>query len=122
MRHAKDGAAVPSSPAKLRICDGKGERIMAASTAVVDQAFTPTAIRPGTEISLSDDTQLLVALAVGSQESDVVGSVEFLLSRINGEQASLSGPVTRTEAVRQFRAFILTATPSNVEQERGLAL
>ena len=122
MRHAKDGAGVPSTPATLRICDGQGERIMAASSAVVDQAFTPTGIRPGTEISLSDGTQILVALAADCHDPAVTGSVEFLLWRISGEQASLSGPVTRTEAIREFRNFIVAAAPINPGQESRMTL
>jgi hypothetical protein len=79
-------------------------------------------VRPGTEISLSDGTQILVALSLGSPEAttgDRTG--EFLLSRVSGEHASLSGPVTRAEALRQFREFMTAGVPWKVEQERSVA-
>jgi hypothetical protein len=107
---------------RLRICEGEGERIVDASFSVIEQAFSPTVfIRPGTEISLSDGAQIVVALSLGRPESTASGQTgEFLLSRVNGEHASLSGPVTREEALRHFCEFMLAGIPEKVEQERGI--
>jgi hypothetical protein len=106
---------------RLRVCDGEGERIVDASVSVIEQAFAPAVfIRSGTEISLSDGNQVLVALSLGRPEPttrDYAG--EFLLSRVNGEHASLSGPVVREEALRQFREFISAGITGKVEQERS---
>ncbi|HEX5575783.1 MAG TPA: hypothetical protein VFX42_07930 [Gemmatimonadales bacterium] len=106
---------------RLRVCDGEGERIVDASVSVIEQAFAPTVfIRSGTEISLSDGNQVLVALSLGRPEptaSDYAG--EFLLSRVNGEHASLSGPVAREETLRQFREFMAAGITGKIEQGRG---
>jgi len=84
----------------LRVCDGGGERILPASIEVVEQTLAPAVvIREGTEISLADNERSLVALAV---ETD-----EFLLSSFSAENATLTGPVSRQEAVRRFREFLL---------------
>ena len=113
MHHANESDSVPTRSVRLRISDGGGERIVEASMPLVEQAFAPTVIsRAGTEISLSDGTQILVALSLGRPEappSDRPG--EFLLSRVNGEHASLFGPVTREEALRHFCEFMLADIP-----------
>lgn len=98
---------------RLRVCDGEGERILDASLPVLEQAFATTvSIRRGTEISLSDGAQILVALSLGSHQAATSGkSGEFLVSIVNEEHASLSGPVTREEALRQFREFMLAGLP-----------
>jgi hypothetical protein len=122
MRHTSESHPIPPGPVRLRVCDGEGERIVDASTSLMEQAFAPTVFtRPGTEISLSDGTQILVALFLGRPESTTGAQTgEFLLSRVNGEHASLSGPVTRQEALRQFCEFMIADIPGNVQQERRL--
>jgi hypothetical protein len=122
MRHTSECHSLPPRPVRLRICEGKGERIVDASVSVTEQAFAQTMFTyPGTEISLSDGTQILVALSLGGPESTTGAQTgEFLLSRVNGEHASLSGPVTRQEALRQFCEFIIAGIPGNVERERRL--
>jgi hypothetical protein len=78
-------------------------------------------LRAGFEISLSDGTHILVALSLGSPEyTSGVQTAEFLLSRVNGEHASLSGPVTGEEALRQFREFMLAGIPGKIEKERSV--
>lgn len=116
MQHTSEGSPLTPKQVRLRVCDGEGERILTASLPVLEQAFASAVIRSGTEISLSDGTRILVALALGSNDSDASGESEFLLSRIEGEHASLSGPVTRVEAVRQFHQF-LAANPMNVQRD-----
>ena len=113
MRHSRKPHSLPRRSVKLRVCDGEGERIIDASVSVIEQALAPTVfVRPGTEISLSDGEQILVALSLGTPESTSSGQTgEFLLSIVNGEHASLSGPVTRGEALRQFREFMLAGVP-----------
>jgi hypothetical protein len=114
----------PPSPkaVRLRVCDGEGERIVDASVSIIEQAFaSPVLLRAGFEISLSDGTHILVALSLGSPEyTSGVQTAEFLLSRVNGEHASLSGPVTGEEALRQFREFMLAGIPGKIEKERSV--
>jgi hypothetical protein len=120
MRHTSESHSLPPRPVRLRICEGEGERIVDASVSAIEQAFAQTVfIHPGTEISLSDGTQILVALCLGRPESSTSGQTsEFLLSTVNGEHASLSGPITREEALRQFREFMLAGIPGKVDRER----
>jgi hypothetical protein len=120
MRHPSEFRPLPLGPVRLRVCDGESERIVDASASLMEQAFAPTVfIRPGSEISLSDGTQILVALSLGGPESTTGAQTgEFLISRVNGEHASLSGPVTRQEALRQFCEFMIAGTSGNVERER----
>jgi hypothetical protein len=94
---------------QLRICDGNGERIVAASPEGIEQAFAPgVVVRAGTEISLVDAERTLVALSVDISGGGAAGeAIEFLISRITGEHAALSGPVSRREALRLFRGFML---------------
>jgi hypothetical protein len=113
-----------AGPMKLRVCDGEGERIMAASIPAVEQVFArAVSVPPGTEISLTDGEQILVALALGTPESNPGSqTAEFLLSRVNGEYATLSGPIPRGEALRRFREFVLAAVPGKAEQGRRVTL
>jgi hypothetical protein len=93
----------------LRICDGEGERIWPASVEVVEQAFAPSVrMRMGTEISLADGERWLAAVALGAREGGTGGETErFLLTNANGDNATLSDPVGRGEALRRFREFLL---------------
>ena len=109
-----------ATPVRLRICDGEGERILAAAVPVLEQVFAPRLeVRPGTEISLADADRTLVALALGRPEPGANGEAgEFLLSRVNGEHAALSGPVSRREALRLFREFISLAASETTQEGR----
>jgi hypothetical protein len=120
MRHTNESHPLPPRTVRLRNCDGEGERIVEASIFLLEQAFAPTVFRPGTEISLSDGTQILVALSLGRPESTTSQTDEFLLSRVTGEHASLSGPVTREAALRHFREFMLAGITGKVEQDRDV--
>lgn len=95
----------------IRICDGDRERIVPASIELVEQAFAPgIPIREGTEITLAEGERWLAALAVGAPSgSDAGNAGEFLLSGITGDAAEPSGLVRRSEALRQFRQFVLTS-------------
>lgn len=121
MRTTREGPSHSPTPVRLRVCDGEGEHIVDASVSVIEQAFAPTVfLRSGTEIALSDGNQVLVALSLGGPEptaSDYAG--EFLLSRVDGEHASLSGPVAREEALRQFREFMTAGITGKIEQRSG---
>jgi hypothetical protein len=95
---------------RLRVCDGNGERILPASVTAVERVFAPgVAIPAGTEISLTAGGVSLVAVALETREADVEReSAPFRLLSVNREHASLGGPVSRIEALRQFREFVLT--------------
>jgi hypothetical protein len=93
----------------LRICDGERERIVPASIEVVEQAFaTGVPMHPGTEITAADGERWLVALAFGSPVAGRGGEAEeFLLSGDGGENGASTGRVSRREALRRFREFVL---------------
>jgi hypothetical protein len=98
----------PALPVRLRVCDGDGERIVPASVLAVEQVFGG-AIRAGAEIALTGGEMSLVALALNTGEADAESEArQFMLSRIKGEHASLAGPLPRSEALQQFRQFVLT--------------
>jgi len=109
-----------ATPMKLRVCDGGGERILAAAVHILEEVFDPgLELRPGTEISLADDERTLVALALSRSEAEVNGEAgEFLLSRVDQEHAALFGPVSRREALRLFREFISLAVPAITQEGR----
>ena len=109
----------PAMPVRLRICDGNGERIVPASVTAVELAFDPdAAIRAGTEISVTGGEVSLVAVALETHETNTGGEVvQFMLSSISGEHASLAGPLGRSEALRQFRQFVLTAESETAGQD-----
>ena len=98
---------------RLRICDGDGERILPASVTAVERLFARgAAIRAGTEISVTSGEVSLVAVAFDTREADAQGEVvQFMLSSVSAEHASLAGPLRRSEVLRLFRQFILTAMP-----------
>ena len=108
---------------RLRICDGNGERIESASAAAVERIFTPgAAIRVGTEISLTGEGVSLVAVALDTREADAEGEAgQFRLLSLNPEHASLAGPLSRSEALRQFRQFILTVRPETTGQNERVS-
>jgi len=103
----------PATPVMLRICDGDGERVLPVIANAVERVFAPSAaIRAGTEISVTDGEASLVAVAFDAGEAGAEGEVvQFMLSRVSAEQASLTGPLGRSETLRQFRQFVLTAVP-----------
>jgi hypothetical protein len=109
----------PENFPRLRICDGNGERIVPASVTAVEQVFDPGAtIHAGTEISLTDGEVSLVAITLETREADTGGEVvQFMLLSITGEHASHAGPVRRSETLRQFRQFVLTALPETAGQD-----
>jgi hypothetical protein len=87
----------------LRICDNGRERIVPASSELVERVFAPGApIADGTEITLTEGERWLAALAVGTPG----GPDEFLLSGAAGETATVSGQAGRTDALRWFREFL----------------
>lgn len=94
----------------LRICDGERERRVPATLELLEESFAPgVAIREGTEITLVEGERWLAALAVGGTGND---AVEFLLSGAIPQAAESSGRVGRSEALRQFREFVLTSVPA----------
>jgi hypothetical protein len=98
----------PDLLVRLRICNGDGERIVPASVLAVEQAFG-AAIGAGAEFALTGGEMSLVAVALNTRDADAESEVlQFMLSRINGEHASLAGPLSRSEALQQFRQFVLT--------------
>ena len=113
----------PVMPVRLRICDGDGERIVPASVTAVELVFEPgAAIRAGTEISVTGGEVSLVAVALETGEADTEGEVvQFMLSSISGEHACLAGPLNRSEALRQFRQFVLTALPETAGQNERVS-
>ena len=108
---------------RLRICDGIGERIEPASVTAVERVFAPgSAIRAGTEISLTVEGVSLVAVALDTREADAEGEAgQFRLLRVNREHASLAGPVSRSEALRQFRQWVLTVLPETPGQNERVS-
>jgi hypothetical protein len=67
-------------------------------------------IREGTEITLVEGERWLAALAVSGPAAGTGEEAgEFLLSGVTGEAAEPSGRVGRSEALRQFRQFVLTS-------------
>lgn len=107
----------PAMPVRLRICDGDGERIVPASVTAVERVFAPgAAIRAGTEICLTAGAVSLVAVALDTRGADAEGEVvQFMLTSVSAEHASLDGPLRRSEALRQFRQFVLTAGPETAD-------
>jgi hypothetical protein len=87
----------------LRVCDNGQERVVPASSELVDQAFAPEAtIADGTEITLAEGDRWLAALAVGAPG----GPAEFLLSGAVGETPTVSGQAGRSDTLRRFREFL----------------
>ena len=109
---------------KLRICDGVVERVVPASSEVVDQAFVPGAPwGAGTEVSLAVGQRSLVAVALGAREPGGDGdSEEFLLTSADGDAATVCGPVERREALRRFQHFFQAAGGAEPEPDKGLSL
>ena len=108
---------------KLRICDGNGERILPASVTALERVFAPgVPITAGTEISLTAEGVSLVAVALDSHEADAKGEAgQFRLMIVNPEHASLAGPLSRSEALRQFRQFVLTVLPETMGQNERVS-
>jgi hypothetical protein len=91
---------------RLRICDGERERIVPASIELVEEAFSQDAsLREGAEIALAEGERWIAAIAVGP--SPAGSDAEFLLSGGTGETAPPTGRVSRSEALRRFRDFVL---------------
>lgn len=91
---------------KLRICHAGRERIVPASVDLVERTFAASsAINDGTEITLAEGDRWLVAIVIGAAGA----ADEFLLSGAAGEAAPISSRVTRTEALRHFREFVLAS-------------
>src|SRR5215213_3637286 len=113
----------PVMPVRLRICDGNGERVVPASVTAVELAFDAGAvIHAGTEISVTGGEVSLVAVALKTGEADTDREViQFMLSSISGEHASLAGPLGRSEALRQFRKFVLTAESGTAGQNERVS-
>jgi hypothetical protein len=88
---------------RLRICDGRRERTVPASLELVEEAFTPAEISEGYEVALAEGDRWIAALAVSRLAT---GDPEFLL-RGDGFETSAAGRVSRSEALRQFREFVL---------------
>ena len=90
----------------LRICDNGNEQIEPASPDRLTQVFAPdAAIADGTEITVAEGERWLTAMAVGAPGTPT----ELLLSGANGEAATVSGSVARSEALRLFREFMASA-------------
>jgi hypothetical protein len=89
---------------RLRICDGQRERTAPASLELVEEAFTPVEISDGYEVALADGDRWLAAVAVNSRPD---GDPEFLLTGAGSHGAPAGGRVSRSEALRQFRDFVL---------------
>jgi hypothetical protein len=89
---------------RLRICDGQRERTAPASLELVEEAFTPPEISDGYEVALADGDRWIAAVAVTSRPS---GDAEFLLTGADGHGSPAGGRVSRSEALRQFRDFVL---------------
>src|SRR5213080_2060631 len=93
-------------PMKLRICDAGRERIVPASLELLERTFAPGAsINDGTEITLAEGERWPAAIAIGAAGA----ADEFLLSGAAGEAAPVSTRVTRNEALRRFRVFVLAS-------------
>jgi hypothetical protein len=91
---------------KLRVCDAGRERIVPTSVDLVERTFAPSAvIKDGTEITLTEGERWLAAIVIGAADA----ADEFLLSGAVGEAAPVSSRVTRSEALRQFREFVLAS-------------
>ncbi len=87
----------------LRICDNGRERIVPASSELLERVFAPEApIADGTEITLAEGERWLAALAVGTPG----GPAEFLLSGASGETATVSGSAGRSDTLCRFREFL----------------
>lgn len=118
-----DESDQPVMPVRLRVCDGDGERIVPASVAAVELVFDPgAAIHAGTEISVTAGEVSLVAIALETREGDTEGEVvQFMLLSISGDHASHVGPLRRSEALRQFCQFVLTARPETAGQNERVS-
>jgi hypothetical protein len=89
----------------FRICDDGREQVMPATAELVERTFAPGApINVGTEITLADGEHWLAAISVGAEGSDG----EFLLSGASPESGA-ARRVTRSEALRHFRALLSSA-------------
>lgn len=88
---------------RLRICDGERERTGPASLELVEEAFAQHPIGEGHEIALADGARWLAAVAVLKRPG---GEVEFVVSGETGDGASISGRISRSEAVQRFREFL----------------
>jgi hypothetical protein len=76
---------------KLRVCDAGRERIVPTSVDLVERTFAPSAvINDGTEITLTEGERWLAAIVIGAADA-------------------VSSRVTRSEALRQFREFVLAS-------------
>ena len=90
----------------FRICDDGHEQVRPATAELVERTFAPGApINVGTEITLGDGEHWLAAISVGAEGSHG----EFLVS---GDEAGAARRVTRSEALRHFRA-LLSAAPGS---------
>ncbi|HEX7337568.1 MAG TPA: hypothetical protein VF252_10210 [Gemmatimonadales bacterium] len=88
---------------RLRICDGERERTAPASLELVQEAFAQHPVGEGHEIALADGARWLAAVAVLKQPG---GEVEYVVSGETGNEAPISGRLSRSEAVQRFREFL----------------
>jgi hypothetical protein len=89
----------------LRICDHGNEQIEPASPERVEQVLAPDApIADGTEITLAEGERWLTAMTVGAAGTPS----ELLMSGADGETATVSGIMARSEALQLFREFMAT--------------
>jgi hypothetical protein len=87
---------------KLRICDGEFERILPATTALLEEAFGPAGARaPGTEITLAAGGRWLSATVLALTEHAV-----YLMAGGPGLGVIAMGRTPWEDARRQFRAFL----------------
>jgi hypothetical protein len=87
---------------RLRICDGTGERILAASPELVEGFFAPDgAAVPGTEITLAIDGRWLSATVLPLTDRAV-----YLMSGGAGVGVIAVGPTKWNDARQQFREFL----------------
>jgi hypothetical protein len=90
---------------KLRICDGEFERIVAATAALIDEAFALAGRTPGTEITLAADGRWLSATALPLTDQAV-----YLMAGGPGLGVISMGRTAWNDARGQFHAFLVQET------------
>jgi len=87
---------------RLRICDGAGERILAATHELLEEIFAPDgATAPGTEITLAAGGHWLSATVLGLNDRAV-----YLMSGGAGVGVIALGHTKWNDARQQFRDFL----------------
>ena len=90
---------------RLRVCNGEFERILPATSELLDEAFSPaTAAAPGTEITLSNETLWLSATVLALTEAGV-----YLMSGGRGMGVIVMGRTGWDAARREFHKFLAKA-------------